>query len=238
MLIALFKKTKKLRGSVSAMSKAKGKAEAEDIMYKNRGISIETSPNDGTLCHPASSEIAAWPMARLTIPSTVKQFLMRCGDLFRRKPINEKVDIWHREKIEATDWELQQRKSISPGAQTTIASLLGPKMAITTNQPQKELLALKLGFPGFHGLLTNLYCSECLDFQVGKIIISFNIVLSVTLSFYFAIYFYCPWNKLKPFCTENWRFLGAELLMFIVLFKKNKKLLNPGIELMLHNVLL
>ena len=59
------------------MSKAKGKAEAEDIMYKNRGISIETSPNDGTLCHPASSEIAAWPMARLTIPSTVKQFLMR-----------------------------------------------------------------------------------------------------------------------------------------------------------------
>ena len=31
------------------MSKAKGKAEAEDIMYKNRGISIETSPNDGTL---------------------------------------------------------------------------------------------------------------------------------------------------------------------------------------------
>ncbi|CBI40633.3 unnamed protein product, partial [Vitis vinifera] len=77
MLIALFKKTKKLRGSVSAMSKAKGKAEAEDIMYKNRVISIETSPNDGTLCHPASSEIAAWPMARLTIPSTVKQFLMR-----------------------------------------------------------------------------------------------------------------------------------------------------------------
>ncbi|CBI40638.3 unnamed protein product, partial [Vitis vinifera] len=39
----------------------------------------------------------------------------------------------------------------------------------------------------------------------------------------------------------NWRkgrFLGAELLMFIALFKKNKKLLNPGIELMLHNVLL
>ncbi|WKA01841.1 hypothetical protein VitviT2T_020097 [Vitis vinifera] len=78
--------------------------------------------------------------------------------LYRRKPINEKVDIWHREKIEATDWELQQRKSVSPGpdsdlwqafseagAQTTIASLLGPKMAITTNQPQKELLALKLG---------------------------------------------------------------------------------------------
>lgn len=80
MLIALFKKTKKLRGSVSAMSKAKGKAEAEDIMYKNRGISIETSPNDGTLCHPASSEIAAWPMARLTIPSTVKQFLMRLAN--------------------------------------------------------------------------------------------------------------------------------------------------------------
>ena len=34
------------------MPKAKGKAEAEDIM--NRGISIETSPNYGTLCHPAS----------------------------------------------------------------------------------------------------------------------------------------------------------------------------------------
>ncbi|KAL6327023.1 hypothetical protein AAG906_013190 [Vitis piasezkii] len=34
------------------------------------------------------------------------------------------------------------------------------------------------------------------------------------------------------------RFLGAELLMFIALFKKNKKLLNLGIELMLHNVLL
>ncbi|KAL6328067.1 hypothetical protein AAG906_033338 [Vitis piasezkii] len=63
-----------------------------------------------------------------------------------------------------------------------------------------------------------------------------------------------PWNKLKPFCTEQLdsqilickypkeleegRFLGAELLMFIALFKKNKKLLNPGIELMLHNVLL
>eukprot|EP00261_Vitis_vinifera_P031987 XP_019073230.1 PREDICTED: uncharacterized protein LOC100242803 isoform X3 [Vitis vinifera] len=70
-----------------------------------------------------------------------------------------------------------------------------------------------------------------------------------------------PWNKLKPFCTEQLdslkffickypkvtfpsggigegRFLGAELLMFIALFKKNKKLLNPSIELMLHNVLL
>ncbi|KAL6311831.1 hypothetical protein AAG906_025780 [Vitis piasezkii] len=60
-----------------------------------------------------------------------------------------------------------------------------------------------------------------------------------------------PWNKLKPFCTEQLdslkflickypkgRFLGAELLMFIALFKKNKKLLNLGIELMLHNVLL
>ncbi|CBI40624.3 unnamed protein product, partial [Vitis vinifera] len=181
MLIALFKKTKKLRGSVSAMSKAKGKAEAEDIMYKNRGISIETSPNDGTLCHPASPEIAAWPMARIfywalmhhgscvileappPIISTLRRQyqkvqLPRCGDLFRRKSINEEVDIWHREKIEATDWELQQRKSVSPGpdsnlwqafseagAQTTIASLVGPEMAITTNQPKKELLALKLG---------------------------------------------------------------------------------------------
>ncbi|KAL6328111.1 hypothetical protein AAG906_033393 [Vitis piasezkii] len=80
--------------------------------------------------------------------------IRKCGDLFRREPINEKVDIWHREKIEATDWELQQRKSVSPGpdsdlwqafseagAQTTIASLLGPEMAITTNQPQKELLS-------------------------------------------------------------------------------------------------
>ncbi|KAL6327387.1 hypothetical protein AAG906_019077 [Vitis piasezkii] len=60
-----------------------------------------------------------------------------------------------------------------------------------------------------------------------------------------------PWNKLKPFCTQKLdslkflickypkgRFLGAELLMFIALFKKNKKLLNLGIELMLHNVLL
>ncbi|KAL6326253.1 hypothetical protein AAG906_004750 [Vitis piasezkii] len=68
-----------------------------------------------------------------------------------------------------------------------------------------------------------------------------------------------PWNKLKPFCTkkldslkflicnpksfpsegiEGRRFLGAELLMFIALFKKDKKLLNLGIELMLHNVLL
>ncbi|KAL6311767.1 hypothetical protein AAG906_021798 [Vitis piasezkii] len=260
MLIALFKETKKLRGirfgsssvkyllvwdffisgSVSAMSKAKGKAEAEDIMYKNRGISIETSPNDGTLCHPASSEIAAWPMAR-------------CGDLFRRKPINEKVDIWHREKIEATDWELQQRKSVSPGpdsnlwqafseagAQTTIASLLGPEMAITTTQPQKELLALKLGvleqrvlqppclfalcnriqhlhmFPGFHGLLTNLYCSECLDFQNER---KLNPLICNSEPFKAW-----PWNKLKPFW--NWRkgrFLGAELLMFIALFEKNKK---------------
>ena len=43
-----------ISGSVSAMSKAKGKAEAEEIMYKNRGISIETSSNYGTLCHPAS----------------------------------------------------------------------------------------------------------------------------------------------------------------------------------------
>ncbi|CBI25804.3 unnamed protein product, partial [Vitis vinifera] len=97
---------------------------------------------------------------RMSIESTVHLHIQlpRCGDLFRRKPINEKVDIWHREKIEATDWELQQRKSVSPGpdsnlwqafseagAQTTIASLLGPEMAITTNQPQKELLALKLG---------------------------------------------------------------------------------------------
>ncbi|KAL6328508.1 hypothetical protein AAG906_038703 [Vitis piasezkii] len=45
------------------MSKAKGKAEAEDII---------------------------------------------CGDLFRREPINEKVDVWHREKIEATGWELHE----------------------------------------------------------------------------------------------------------------------------------
>uniref|UniRef100_F6I6M2 Uncharacterized protein n=1 Tax=Vitis vinifera TaxID=29760 RepID=F6I6M2_VITVI len=72
--------------------KAKGKAEAEDIMYRNRGISIETSPNDGTLCHPASSEIAAWPMAR-------------CGDLFRRKPINEKVDIWVHQSLGASKKE-------------------------------------------------------------------------------------------------------------------------------------
>ena len=63
------------------MSKAKGKAEAEDIMYKNRGISIETSPNDGTLCHPASSEIAAWPMAKLMIPSNVKRFWMKLAKL-------------------------------------------------------------------------------------------------------------------------------------------------------------
>ena len=41
-------------GSVSAMSKAKGKAEAEAEDIMNRGISIETSPNYGTLCHPAS----------------------------------------------------------------------------------------------------------------------------------------------------------------------------------------
>ncbi|KAL6328052.1 hypothetical protein AAG906_033320 [Vitis piasezkii] len=328
------------------MSKAKGKAEAEDIMYKNRGISIETSPNDGTLCHPASSEIAAWPMARLTIPSTVKQFLMSSyinaenlllgpnglwkfcdfgststnhkhfkkpeemdieeDNTRKRKPINEKVDIWHREKIEATDWELQQRKSVSlaqtlifgrlsleAGAQTTIASLLGPKCfratllpALIFPDPPLEaimpsclltqrrlraswllnllnglvsnlfgevisswaLLAIRDGnriqhlhmFPGFHGLLTNLYCSECLDFQ--------NHLKPG------------PWNKLKPFCTEQLdslkflickypktvtidllspkgipfreeeieenveegRFLGAELLMFIALFKKNK----------------
>ncbi|RVW94008.1 hypothetical protein CK203_033992 [Vitis vinifera] len=270
MLIALFKKTKKLRGTRISFShvKAKGKAEAEDIMYRNRGISIETSPNDGTLCHPASSEIAAWPMARLTIPSTVKQFLMRCGDLFRRKPINEKVDIWHREKIEATDWELQQRKSVSPGpdsdlwqafseagAQTTIASLLGPEMAITTNQPQKELLAIRDGnrvqhlhmFPGFHGLLTNLYSSECLDFQVLSPNNTHCLLrpYMVIVTFYLALQ-WCenerklnplirnsdwPWNKLKPFCDfsqwGNWRkgrFLGAELLMFIALFKKNKKL--------------
>ena len=46
-------------------------------------------------------------------------------------------------------------------------------------------------FLGFHGLLTNVYCSECLDFQVRKILVSFDIVLSVTLSscFYFAMYF-------------------------------------------------
>ncbi|RVW19019.1 putative disease resistance RPP13-like protein 1 [Vitis vinifera] len=345
MLIALFKKTKKLRGSVSAMSKAKGKAEAEDIMYKNRGISIETSPNDGTLCHPASPEIAAWPMARLTIPSTVKQFLMRCGDLFRRKSINEEVDIWHREKIEATDWELQQRKSVSPGpdsnlwqafseagAQTTIASLVGPEMAITTNQPKKELLALKLGvleqrvlqppllpalifpdppleaimpnclltqrrlraswllnllnglvsnlfgevvsswallairdenriqhlhkFPGFHGLLTNLYCSKCLDFQNERklnplsviqnhlkpghgISSSLSVQSSWTLSNFLFVNIQDFLNWKGDFSQwRNWRkgrFLGAELLMFIALFKKNKKLLNPSIELMLHN---
>ncbi|CBI40615.3 unnamed protein product, partial [Vitis vinifera] len=101
-----------------------------------------------------------WALKKTISESTVHLHIQlpRCGDLIRRKPINEKVDIWHREKIEATDWELQQRKSVSPGpdsdlwqafseagAQTTIASLLGPEMAITTNQPQKELLALKLG---------------------------------------------------------------------------------------------
>ncbi|CBI39358.3 unnamed protein product, partial [Vitis vinifera] len=41
MLIALFKKTKKLRGSVSAMSKAKGKAEAEDICIKSEEFPLK-----------------------------------------------------------------------------------------------------------------------------------------------------------------------------------------------------
>ncbi|KAL6327190.1 hypothetical protein AAG906_015229 [Vitis piasezkii] len=284
MLIALFKKTKKLR---------------------------------------ASSEIAAWPMARLTIPSTVKQFLMRLandqippnlllgpnglwklcdfGSTFTnhkhfKKPEEMGIeednirkystpaytapevewktmffDKLHREKIEATDWELQQRKSVSPdpdsdlwqafseaGAQTTIASLLGPEMAITTNQPQKELLALKLGvleqraimpsclltqrrlraswllnllnglvsnlfgevnttsayIPGFHGPLTNLYCSECLDFQLdNRMVVTYltDVVLldhgmkeNSTLSSVIQNHLKPgPWNKLKPFCTEQ-----------------------------------
>ncbi|RVW20231.1 Disease resistance protein RGA2 [Vitis vinifera] len=352
MLIALFKKTKKLRGSVS--------------------------------------EIAAWPMGRLTIPSTVKQFfdenlLLGPNGLWKlcnfgststnhkhfKKPeemgieednirkystpahtapeVEWKTMFLHREKIEATDWELQQRKSVSPGpdsdlwqafseagAQTTIASLLGPEMAITTNQPQKELLALKLGvleqrvlqppllpalifpdppleaimpsclltqrrlraswllnllnglvsnlfgdvisswallairdgnriqhlhmFPGFHGLLTNLYCSECLDFQLdNRMVVTYltDVVLldhgmkeNSTLSSVIQNHLKPgPWNKLKPFCTEqldslkflickypkwrNWRkgrFLGAELLMFIALFKKNKKLPSDACE--------
>uniref|UniRef100_F6I6M7 Disease resistance RPP13-like protein 1 n=1 Tax=Vitis vinifera TaxID=29760 RepID=F6I6M7_VITVI len=196
----------------------------------------------------------------------------------------------HREKIEATDWELQQRKSVSPGpdsnlwqafseagAQTTIASLLGPEMAITTNQPQKELLALKLGVleqrvlqppllpalifpdPPLEAIMPSclltqrrLRASWLLNLLNGLNERKLNpLILNSEPSKAW------PWNKLKPFCTEqldslkffickypkwgNWRkgrFLGAELLMFIALFKKNKKLLNPGIELMLHNVLL
>ncbi|KAL6327218.1 hypothetical protein AAG906_015257 [Vitis piasezkii] len=325
MLIALFKKTKKL------------------------------SPNDGTLCHPASSEIAAWPMARLTIPSTVKQFLMRLANdqippnlllgpnglwklcdfgststnhkhfkkpewalkktisestvhLHIQLPINRLGTPAKKIRFPGPDSDLWQAFS-EAGAQTTIASLLGPEMAITTNQPQKELLALKLGFwnraimpsclliqrilraswlhnlldglvsnlfgevisslallnttsayvPGFRGLLTNLYCSECLDFQLdNRMVVTYltDVVLldhgmkeNSTLSSVIQNHLKPgPWNKLKPFCTEqldsqifickypkwrNWRkgrFLGAELLMFIALFKKNKKLPSDACE--------
>ncbi|RVW59739.1 putative disease resistance RPP13-like protein 1 [Vitis vinifera] len=297
MLIALFKKTKKLRGSVS--------------------------------------EIAAWPMARLTIPSTVKQFLMssyinaenlllgpnglwklcnfgststnhkhfkkpeemgieednirKCGDLFRRKPINEKVDIWHGEKIEATDWELQQRKSVSPGpdsnlwqafseagAQTTIAKSFTATPAAGSNisrpsiggnnaqlfvdskkiegklatqpaewaglEPKQHPLFLKT----INGHRTILFGIEVVSgrgvdsssrfmfasLHTAMISKSLNVPIPVDLN-----------QSLRSDSSQwgNWRkgrFLGAELLMFIALFKKNKKLLNPGIELMPHNVLL
>ncbi|WKA11344.1 hypothetical protein VitviT2T_028851 [Vitis vinifera] len=79
-----------------------------------------------------------WALKKTISESTLHLHieLLRCGDLFRREPINEKLDNWHREKIEATDRELQQRKSdfhgpesnpwqafSEVGAQTTIANL-------------------------------------------------------------------------------------------------------------------
>ncbi|KAJ9685225.1 hypothetical protein PVL29_017306 [Vitis rotundifolia] len=147
-----FKKNKKLRGSISAMPKAKGKAEAEDIMYKNRGISIETSPNDGTLCHPASSEIAACCLAH------GKNLLLGPNGLWKLCDFGSiSTNHKHFKKLEEMGTEEDNiKKYTTPayrapeafsevGAQTTIVSLLGPGMAITTNQPQKELLALKLG---------------------------------------------------------------------------------------------
>uniref|UniRef100_F6HCQ9 Uncharacterized protein n=1 Tax=Vitis vinifera TaxID=29760 RepID=F6HCQ9_VITVI len=79
------------------------------------------------LCHPASSEIAAWPMA-----STEKRLKQQTGNSSKENPFPlAQTNLW--------------QAFSEAGAQTTIASLLGPKMAITTNQPQKELLALKLG---------------------------------------------------------------------------------------------
>ncbi|RVW93556.1 putative disease resistance RPP13-like protein 1 [Vitis vinifera] len=66
--------------SVSAMSKAKGKAEAEDIMYKNRGISIEEDN-----------------IRKYTAPA------YRAAEVERKTMLFDK----HREKIEATGWELQ-----------------------------------------------------------------------------------------------------------------------------------
>nr|CAN81857.1 hypothetical protein VITISV_034960 [Vitis vinifera] len=89
--------------SVSAMSKAKGKAEAEDIMYKNRGISIEEDN-----------------IRKYTAPA------------YRAAEVERKTMLFDKAFSEV-------------GAQTTIASLLGLEMVITTNQPQKQLLALKLG---------------------------------------------------------------------------------------------
>ncbi|KAJ9685229.1 hypothetical protein PVL29_017308 [Vitis rotundifolia] len=145
--------------SISAMPKAKGKAEAEDIMYKNRGISIETSPNDGTLCHPASSEIAAWPMASSYI--NAENLLLGPNGLWKLCDFGS-ISTNHKHFKKPEEMGIEEdniRKYTTPAyrapeafsevsAQTTIVSLLGPGMAITTNQPQKELLALKLGVLG------------------------------------------------------------------------------------------
>ncbi|RVW19016.1 hypothetical protein CK203_095050 [Vitis vinifera] len=197
MLIALFKKTKKLRGSVS--------------------------------------EIAAWPMARLTIPSTVKQFLMSTSTNHkhfkkpeemgieednirkystpaytapRRKPINEKVDIWHREKIEATDWELQQRKSVSPGPDSDLwqaFSEAGAQTTIAKSFTATPAAASNISRPSIGGNNGQLFVdSKKIE---GKLATQ-------------------PAEWAGDFSQwRNWRkgrFLGAELLMFIALFKKKR----------------
>ncbi|CBI24810.3 unnamed protein product, partial [Vitis vinifera] len=70
-------------------------------------------------------------------------------------------------------------------------------------------------FLGFHGLLTNVYCSECLNFQVRKIVVSFNIVLSVTLSscFYFSMYFCLIRENLISYIICNC-YMHAFLIIF------------------------